>query len=129
MTYYTFLTKGLIKMADGKLCDFAEYKGEVAKQLFNIGAMLLGMKQSEITSKILLAEKAGYAFNAVFLYTAPNGVSYGSSDAVFHGWFEPYIKDFMDKAFSDPAAVSPFIFAGEIYKEVDKITVEWVGQE
>lgn len=116
-------------MADCKLCTFLEYKDSVIENVVTFSDKLLGMKLSEITSKILIAEKGGKDFNAVFLFTAPNGVSYGSHDAIFEGWFTPYIKEFMEKAFDDPMAVHPFSFMGEIYKEIDKITAEWMGQD
>lgn len=116
-------------MTVSKLCTFSEYKDEVTKQLFNTGVMLLGMKQSEITSEILLAEKGGKDFNAVFIFTAPNGVSYGSSDALLTGWFIPYLTGFIENAFDDPMAVHPFSFMGDIYKEIDKITAEWMGKD
>lgn len=116
-------------MADHKLCTFSEYKDSVIENVVTCSIDLLGMKLSEITSKIVHTEKGEDDFNPVFLYTAPNGVSYGSHAAIFNGWFEPYIKDFMGKAFDDPTNVYPFSFMGEIYKEVDKITAEWIGQE
>lgn len=59
----------------------------------------------------------------VFLWTMPNGVSYGSPETVMKEWFMPYLAELYQKML-DGGEYVLFKMIKTLMAELDKITVE-----
>lgn len=111
-----------------KIGMFDELEDRLIDELFDVAVGLLQFKISELCSVYSVkAETMEQADKMVFLWTTPNGVSYGTPDGVMKEWFMPYVAELYKKML-ESGKYDPYKLCKAMLAEVDKITVELMGE-